>query len=84
MATGMIFKVTNHNGAENLGLHLKKTEDNEVIESDVNVQDFVLVCEEIKAQAMAASSRGKNCKRGLIHVLVSPERDLTEAEWDIV
>lgn len=84
MARGMIFKVTSHNGAENLGLHFKKTEDNEVIESDVDVHDFVLVCEELKAQALAASSRGKNCKRGLIHVSVAPERDLTKSEWEVV
>ena len=84
MATGMIFKVTSHNGAENLGLHLKKTDDNEVIESDVKVQDFVLRCEQLKAQAHAASSRGVNCKRGLIHVSASPEWDLSADNWETV
>ncbi|WP_124949285.1 LPD7 domain-containing protein [Sulfuriferula thiophila] len=84
MATGIIFKVALHNGAENIGRHLGKTDDNEIIESDADARDFVLACEEMKAQSLSASSRGDKCKRTLLHVSVSPERDLSLVEWQTI
>ncbi|MHB8201986.1 MAG: LPD7 domain-containing protein [Acidithiobacillus sp.] len=79
---GMNFKSTAHNGAQALGRHLKKSEENEHLEflsrgcSDEPEQAAF----ELMAMAQAASKRGT--KRPLIHTAISPDETLTAAQWE--
>jgi hypothetical protein len=81
MDGGIVIKTVSHGGAENIGLHLLKTKDNERIRSDQKPENFVLRCEELLAAAFAAASRGMKSKQPLIHTSISPGRELTDDEW---
>ena len=79
---GSIIKSTAHGGAENLARHVLKTVENEkiLLHGHGVSDDAYLAMDEIKSMSLAASKRGT--RRPLLHVAISPDRILSDDEWD--
>ena len=74
-------KAKAHSGYENLGRHLMKTDENEVVEIDAfGVSDDAITgVAELHALSKALSRRGT--RRTLLHVSINPRYELGEDGW---
>jgi hypothetical protein len=74
-------KATAHSGYENLGRHLMKPDENEVVEVEAFgvSEDAVTGVAELHAMSKALSRRGT--RRTLLHVSINPRCELGEDGW---